>query len=169
MRECINVAFWGNNAYVKKFINKYGAAHINKKNESGATVLMFTAMQGDKDALAFLLEKGADIEAKDRWNMTALMHAASHGHKDNVMLLLKNGADTEKKCKDGRTALMFAEEDRFFKIAKLLKQWPERQRKLKERQLARELDEITKTVMGGLTKALPYKPLFKFLPPGGSS
>jgi len=83
-----------------------------------------------------LLEKGADINAADIYDFTALKHARMNNHRE---------------------------------AAALIEQWPAMQKQRKEQALAdalaRELDEITKTVRGGLTRPLPYKDPFEGMKP----
>jgi biopolymer transport protein ExbB len=52
---------------------------------------MYAACNGRKECISFLLEKGADIEAKDKDGWNALIHAAINGYKDCVSLLLEKG------------------------------------------------------------------------------
>ena len=70
---------------------------------------LVTALEnGHKDVVQWLLDAGADVNAKDTWGRTALMKASLNGHKDIVQLLIEAGADVNVKDNDGRTALMCA-------------------------------------------------------------
>jgi ankyrin repeat protein len=81
------------------------------------------AWNGHRDAVQFLLDKGANVNARLKRGQTALMVASYHGYKDTVSLLLANGADT---CLDsnGETALMWAERNRHSEVAELLRKAP---------------------------------------------
>ena len=46
-----------------------------------------------KELIKFLIENGADVNAKDKGGITALMNASNKGHIDIVHLLLEKGAD----------------------------------------------------------------------------
>jgi len=53
--------------------------------------------KGDVQAVAALLDKGADVNAKFRYGQTALFKAAERGHVEVVKLLLARGADVTVK------------------------------------------------------------------------
>ncbi len=63
---------------------------------------------GDIEALARLLPRVADLNARNRHGTTALMKAASCGHAEIVRLLLEQGADPNQMRNDGFTALALA-------------------------------------------------------------
>lgn len=71
---------------------------------------MFEAVRaGDATAVAALLDKGADVNAKFRYGMTALFKAAERGNVEVTKVLLARGVDV--KIKDsfyGATALSWA-------------------------------------------------------------
>lgn len=67
------------------------------------------ARKGDAAAVAVLLDKGADVNAKFRYGSTALFKAAERGNVEVVKVLLARGADV--KVKDtfyGATAMTWA-------------------------------------------------------------
>ena len=63
---------------------------------------------GDVEALARLLPRVRDLNARNRHGTTALMKAASCGHAEIVRLLLGYGADPNQTRNDGFTALALA-------------------------------------------------------------
>jgi len=133
------------------------------KSEMYWTPLIQAAHKGHKDIVEALLDKGAVVNVQSKAGWTALMTAAFHGETDIVRLLLERGADTAQKNSTGDNARMVALRRQNLEIVGLLEQWPVMQR-------ARELDAITKMVMGGLTRAIPYKNRFRHLsPPEGKS
>ena len=73
----------------------------------GNTVLMCAARLGDKDTVAELLAKGADVNAINTKG-TALTVAACFGKEDVVSMLLAKGADVNARDDEGHTALMIA-------------------------------------------------------------
>ena len=82
------------------------------------------ASNPDTEAIAILLQAGADIAAKDSKGMTALMMAArSNPNADVVIALLNAGSDPKVKSQEGKTAFDYAmEDDKYFfnKSQKLL-------------------------------------------------
>jgi ankyrin repeat protein len=63
---------------------------------------------GDLDAIARLLDEGADVDARDEHGQTALMNAARDGREAVVRLLVERGAALDVSAKYGLTALMLA-------------------------------------------------------------
>ena len=63
---------------------------------------------GDTDALAGILSRGVDINARNQHGVTALMRAAHYGHDRMVRMLLAHGADPNIPRNDKFTALALA-------------------------------------------------------------
>ena len=61
-------------------------------------------------AVALLLERGADVNARQQVGYTPLMGAASGGREDLADMLLRNGADPSALSEDGKTAADIARE-----------------------------------------------------------
>jgi len=77
-------------------------------------ILMYAIFWGrEKEIIAFLLEKGADVNARTRKGETALTLALNKGDKPLVRLLLDAGADIHNKSIDlgNGTVLMAARSD----------------------------------------------------------
>jgi len=86
-----------------------GAA-VDHPNEYGDTALMHAAGFGRCDAIARLLDRGAEIDARERRaGRTALMEAARSSYAKAVELLLARGADPHVTDTDGQNALTHAE------------------------------------------------------------
>src|SRR5215216_6322628 len=66
------------------------------------------AENGDTEALAAILSRGVDVNARNQHGMTALMHAARNGHERMVRALLEHGADVNITRNDRFTALALA-------------------------------------------------------------
>ncbi|HKQ52326.1 MAG TPA: ankyrin repeat domain-containing protein, partial [Pyrinomonadaceae bacterium] len=79
------------------------------------------ARKGDAAAVAALLDKGADVNAKFRYGTTALFKAAERGHTEVVKLLLARGADvTVKDTFYGATAMTWALENNHIEVVRAL-------------------------------------------------
>ena len=66
------------------------------------------AESGDTDALADILSRGVNVDARNQHGMTALMRAAHNGHERMVRALLEHGADPNITRNDRFTALALA-------------------------------------------------------------
>ena len=66
------------------------------------------AETGDTDALAGILSRGVDVNARNEHGVTALMRAAHYGHDRTVRVLLEHGADPNIMRNDKFTALALA-------------------------------------------------------------
>jgi ankyrin repeat protein len=71
-------------------------------------VMMRAALIGDVAALAAMIERGVDPNARDAGGRTVLMEAAFSGHTDAAAFLLERGANPELTDNAGWTALMEA-------------------------------------------------------------
>jgi len=85
------------------------------------------ARKGDAAAVAALLDKGADVNAKFRYGTTALFKAAERGNTEVVKVLLARGADvTVKDTFYGATAMTWAlDHDRDEIVRALLEKAPQ--------------------------------------------
>lgn len=80
-------------------------AQIDK--DAGGCALCYPASQGDLAQVAFLIERGANVNATDK-GMTPLYYAIDHRHFDVALLLLQRHADPNIVDEHGQTALMLA-------------------------------------------------------------
>ena len=75
--------------------------------EGGAdmTPLHWAARSGSSRCVQWLLQRGADVDAKTVTDRTPLHLAAERGNVDAVWVLAENGADLDAQDKKGRTPL----------------------------------------------------------------
>jgi ankyrin repeat protein len=85
--------------------------------ELGTPIISLAIQNGWNDLAYFLIENGADVNAKstDSWS-TALMDAAYNADLKMVKTLIQNGADVSQSTKKGMIALayyvgMYGEDD----------------------------------------------------------
>ncbi|MCF7707367.1 MAG: ankyrin repeat domain-containing protein [Verrucomicrobia bacterium] len=89
-------------------------------NIQARNALLQSALSGNIDQVASVLDNIEDIDSAGSDERTALMLAAFNGHTDIVNLLLGKGADVNAVDAAGRTALMYAATGEFPKTVKLL-------------------------------------------------
>jgi ankyrin repeat protein len=97
---------------------------VNSRERDMATPLLRAVLEGNKEIVAFLLTKGADVEVTDSWpSGTPLYYAAEKGHEEIAGLLITKGADVNTKKTDspvGDTPLHAATRTGHTEIAELL-------------------------------------------------
>ncbi|MCM3904827.1 MAG: ankyrin repeat domain-containing protein [Pyrinomonadaceae bacterium] len=97
------------------------SAHIRKDAISDA--LYAAARNGHRDVVAYLLDHGADIDAKGVFGATGLHWAAINGHQEAVEFLLKHGANlTIRDSKFDSTPEGWAQEGGHNSIVAMLRQ-----------------------------------------------
>jgi len=74
----------------------------------GSTPLIVAAETGRVNVAEFLVDSGANLNARNDHNYTALHWAAFYGHKHIVNLLLTHGADASIKDSLGSTPLLLS-------------------------------------------------------------
>jgi len=95
---------WG---VVKLLLDRHADVNLRHKRY-GVTALIQAARQGNRDALDFLLARGALMQGKDSNGRTALHWACLEGRVDAAKLLLDRGADADDPDEGGDTPLHWA-------------------------------------------------------------
>lgn len=86
-----------------------GCMDINRaENSQGCTALHWAARFNRKDAVKYLVERGANINARNIMGMTPLHYAALRGHADMVELLIEKKAQVNVFDCQGLTPLHLA-------------------------------------------------------------
>ena len=81
---------------------------LEARSENEKTPLHFSAQGGHRELVAFLIEKGADVNAENIASETPLHYAAAMGHRDVVDLLISRGAALNSGTSNGSTPLHYA-------------------------------------------------------------
>ena len=71
--------------------------HGARVNQPGWSALHYAAASPHTDVLKFLIEQGADVQARSPNGTTPLMMAAQYGSEDVIDLLLAHGADAQAR------------------------------------------------------------------------
>ena len=85
---------------VRKMIES-GEATVKDANELGRTALHLSCFKGQTETAAYLLQKGADIDARSRNGMTPLHLAVIGNRVETARFLLTNHAAWNKSDKAG--------------------------------------------------------------------
>jgi ankyrin repeat protein len=78
------------------------------REDNNKTILMYAVWVGNTDAVKYLIDKGADINAQDTGGASALHLAAWKGHTPIALYLIDKGASTTMMSKEGMTPLDIA-------------------------------------------------------------
>lgn len=109
----------GNLEGVKTYVEK--GRDLNVQAEPyGHTPLYVATYYGHKEIAAYLLEHGADVNARALDGTTPLMCTAMYNFPELTQMLIAAGADPDIKDNKGHTALYYANQYRFFKVAECL-------------------------------------------------
>ncbi|MDE0638822.1 MAG: ankyrin repeat domain-containing protein [Candidatus Poribacteria bacterium] len=102
--DIMEAVFIGDLKVVKRAIAD--GTDVNARNPHSGDPLLFTAaLMGHTEIMTFLLEKGADINARNRDGNTALHAAAFLGRAEAAELLLKHGVNVDIRNNHGGTAM----------------------------------------------------------------
>jgi ankyrin repeat protein len=74
----------------------------------GEPLLHLAVSHGNPEIVAFLLEQGADIDARRTGGFTPLHDAARQGNEEMIKLLLEHMADINATTDDGQTPMELA-------------------------------------------------------------
>ena len=85
-----------------------------------SVILPKAAYYGHLEIVKYLVENGADINAKDYEEFTSLIRASINGHLEVVKYLVENGADINTKDHVGITPLIYASMLGNFELVKYL-------------------------------------------------
>ncbi|MCX6558445.1 MAG: ankyrin repeat domain-containing protein, partial [Candidatus Aminicenantes bacterium] len=93
---------------------------LQEMDENGRTPLHWACRGVHFDLVKYLVERGADVNARDNGAMAPLHSVASRGHLDAAKLLLAAGARVDAETKGGWTALHLAAANGHTAMAALL-------------------------------------------------
>lgn len=107
---------------------RYGCPLERRCPHRGVTALMVASEANMLYSVEYLVEAGADVNARSNTGDTALILAARLGHADIVLYLLQHGADDTIENDAGETALRCAEKGEFYQAMDALKSTPQQRK-----------------------------------------
>lgn len=100
------IGAWEGNVPLMQLFHARGA-DIDKANALGETALMHAAWKGRREAVRWLLDRGARVNREaNQWS--ALHYAVFAGHDEVAELLAERGADINARSTNGSSVLMMA-------------------------------------------------------------
>lgn len=81
---------------------------VNKAID-GRPPIHYAADYGQTDVVTYLIERGADVNAKDKHGISALLAAIWEGHTSCVKLMIQKGAVKQGATPDGTSYMDAAE------------------------------------------------------------
>jgi ankyrin repeat protein len=115
-------AFFGYPALAEALLAKGAAVDCRSSNDMQNTPLHAAVAGRRKNMVQFLLEHGADANARQSGGWTALQGAAQNGDREAIEMLIANGAHVNARADNNQSALDLALMRGHQEIAELLEQ-----------------------------------------------
>ena len=103
-----------------RFLLEVEGVHVDVKDNSGSTALIWAARCGKVEIAQMLMRKKADVNVTNKWGRTALMWAAFNGNGILVFFLMQYGANISITDNEGKTAEDLANEQNHLDIVSKL-------------------------------------------------
>jgi ankyrin repeat protein len=156
---------------LNRLLDRHGAAIVNARDNIDARALTWAAYSGELEAVALLLDRGADINAGGTGNKPALGWAAEMGRDETVALLLSRGASLDARDDQGISPRELAARNGHDHIVQRIDDWTEQhvRRAAEEEARRREQEASAATAerLRRLKEAVPLIPALKKNPRPG--
>lgn len=113
-------AFYRQKDAVTYLLEKGANPNLRSRNNMSNLPIHAAAAGGNREILAMLIDRGADINARQHGGWTPLHSSAQSGDAETVKLLLSRGAEVDAQAENGQTALDLAMTKGFQSIVDLL-------------------------------------------------
>jgi RNA polymerase sigma factor (sigma-70 family) len=113
-------AHYGQLDLVKLLVEHGADMEAIAENAVGNTPISAAGFGDRRDIVAYLLERGAAVDAPNAWGSTCLHRAIDANRPELTDLLLSHGADVNRKTPDGKTPLQHARDLGHEEVAALL-------------------------------------------------
>jgi len=114
----LQLAAWGGHLAAVQWLLEHGSPLNRPDLNWGA--LHYAIFNGHDKLARYLVERGAEVNARSPNGSTPLMLAAREGREDLTKLLLESGADVQSKNDWGDTALTLAMRYDHFRLGKMI-------------------------------------------------
>ena len=116
-------AYFKQPAAVRLLLDRGADPNQAAANTAKVTALHAAVSSNQQEIVAWLLEAGADVNARQQIDYTPLMGAAANARTGLMEMLLSRGADPSMKTTDGKTAADVAREHGHADIAERLERF----------------------------------------------
>lgn len=99
-------AIYSQNFALANEMLKQKQALLHMVNDLGETVLHFLAVEDDKEGVAWLYSRGADVNTKNMFGTPVLFEVAQLGYKELFNWLIEKGADVHATDNDGHDVVL---------------------------------------------------------------
>ncbi len=143
---------------VDKYLDQFGANIIDERDNMRDNALTWAAWMGHAEMCAYLLERGAAVNAKGMTDRNALGWAAQGSRTECAKVLMAAGADMNQPDAEGRSPLKIANDAGRTDIAELMVR--ETEKRIERARLKKEREDgiaLTAQRQAELRKRVPPK------------
>mmetsp|Transcript_9503 Transcript_9503/g.14974 ORF Transcript_9503/g.14974 Transcript_9503/m.14974 type:complete len:181 (+) Transcript_9503:128-670(+) len=121
-KEVFLAAQEGDTHRIRRFF-EHECGNIDVLDCRRSTLLHVACAYHNVDAVHYLIQRGADVNASNYCRLTPLHHASANGYTSIAELLLLSGAKVDAKKDNGQTPLFLAARWGHLETARLLLGW----------------------------------------------